>query len=220
MQCTARSKQSGAQCKKDAVSGRTVCHIHGGKSLAGLASPRLSHGRYSRVLPARLSARYEEARQDMALLELRDEIGLVDSRIVDLLARIDTGESGAIWQALKAAYTDLLRAKHDPAKAALALNAIGDLITRGHADYAAWNEIAAVLEQRRRLVESERKRLIELRDTITSGQAMVLVTALLSSIKEHVTDRQALSRIQNDFIRLTTQEPIDVTPDEERPAAL
>lgn len=191
--------------------------MHGGKHPKGIASPHYKTGRYSKVLPARLSARYEEARQDAALLELRDEIGLVDSRLSDLIGRVDTGESGAIWQALKAAYLDLLRAKHDPAKAALALHAIGELITRGHADYAAWGEIAAVLEQRRRLVESERKRLIELQQTISVNQAMVLVTALLSSIKTHVQDRATLAKIQDDFSRLTTQEPrgvIDVTPDE------
>lgn len=214
-QCGAKTRTGGI-CKQPALpNGR--CHYHGGKSLAGLASPRLSHGRYSKVLPARLSARYEEARQDAALLELRDEIGLVDSRIVDLLARVDTGESGAIWQALKAAYLDLQRARTDPIKAALALNVIGELITRGHADYAAWGEIAAVLEQRRRLVESERRRTIELQQTISVNQAMVLVTALLSSIKAHVQDRATLAKIQDDFSRLTTKEEssvIDVTPDE------
>lgn len=215
-QCGAKTRTGGI-CKQPALqNGR--CHYHGGKSLAGIASGTYRTGRYSKVLPARLAGRYEEARQDAALLELRDEIGLVDSRLSDLLGRVDTGESGAIWRALKAAHLDLLKARNDPIKAAIALNAMGELITRGHADYAAWNEIAAVLEQRRRLVESERKRLIELQQTITTNQAMVLVTALLSSIKEHVTDRQALAKIQNDFIRLTTQEPspgiIDVTPDE------
>lgn len=214
--CQAK-RTNGEPCKAQAVRGKRVCRVHGGMTPSGLASPHYKTGKYSRVLPARLSARYEEARQNAALLELRDEIGLVDARLADLLGRVDTGESGAIWQALKGAYTALLvaRAASDTKKMSEALSQIGDLITRGHADYAAWNEIAAVLEQRRKLVESERKRLIELQQTITTNQAMVLVTALLSSIKEHVTDRQALSRIQNDFIRLTTQEPrtIDVTPE-------
>lgn len=183
---------------------------------SGMVSPHYKTGKYSKVIPTRLVGRYEEARRDAALLELRDEISLLDSRLTDLLGRVDTGESGAIWAALKGAFAEYLRIKHDPVKSIQALNVVDDLITRGHADYAAWGEIAAVLEQRRKLVESERKRLIELQGTITTGQAMVLVTALLSSIKTHVQDRQALASIQNDFIRLTTKEPnvIDVTPDE------
>jgi len=38
-QCTAKSKRSGERCKKDAVIGMGVCHIHGGKSLVGTDNP-------------------------------------------------------------------------------------------------------------------------------------------------------------------------------------
>ncbi len=31
-QCTAKSKRSGERCRNHAVHGKTVCHIHGGKS--------------------------------------------------------------------------------------------------------------------------------------------------------------------------------------------
>lgn len=217
MQCGAKTR-SGEPCKSPAMGSSGRCRMHGGKSLAGLASPRLSHGRYSKVLPARLSARYEEARQDAALLELRDEIGLVDSRLSDLISRVDTGESGAIWQTLKGAYTALLlaRASSDTKKMGEALSQIGELITRGHADYAAWDEIAAALEQRRKLVESESRRLNQMQQMITASEAMALVSALLASVREHVKDRDALVRVQNAFIELTTRGPgiIDVTPDE------
>ena len=41
-QCAAKSKQSGERCKKDAVASMSVCHIHGGKSLTGIARDDVS----------------------------------------------------------------------------------------------------------------------------------------------------------------------------------
>ena len=55
-ECGAKTRQGGV-CKQPALpNGR--CHYHGGKSLAGLASPTYQTGRYSKALPARLAARY------------------------------------------------------------------------------------------------------------------------------------------------------------------
>jgi hypothetical protein len=42
---------------------------------------------------------------------------------------------------------------------------------------AAWADIRACLEQRRRLVESERKRLVEMQQMIGVDEAMLLVRA-------------------------------------------
>ncbi len=182
-----------------------VCQVHGGATPRGIASPHYKDGRYSKVLPLRLSPRYEASRQDAALLEMHEEIALVDARLADLLARVDTGESGALWRNLMAAREELLarRKASDTLGQMAALNLIMELISQGHADYRAWGEVAAVLEQRRKLVESERKRLVETQQMITTEQAMVLIQALLASVKEHVSDRATLSAIQNKFISIT-----------------
>lgn len=184
------------------------CRIHGGKSLAGIASPAYKDGRYSRVLPTRLRARYDAARSDTALLELREDISLLDARLEDLLGRVDTGESGALWGRLMEARSDLLGAKRaaDMKAQAEALNLILELISEGHADYRAWGELASVLEQRRRLVESERKRLVEAQQTMTVENAMLLIGAIGGIIKAHVADRAVLSAITNDIRTLTTKD--------------
>jgi hypothetical protein len=140
------------------------------------------------------------------LLELRSEISLTDARLADLLNRVDSGESGALWQALMTARGDLLLARraNDAMKQAQALNAILELISQGHADYRAWGEIATVLEQRRRLVESERKRLTEAQQTLTIEKAMLLIGAIGGIIKAHVTDVTTLRKISADISALTT----------------
>lgn len=55
-QCTARSKQSGTQCKNFAVKSKAVCWIHGGKSSGPLTAKgreairklKIKHGLYSK----------------------------------------------------------------------------------------------------------------------------------------------------------------------------
>lgn len=204
MQCTAKSKQSGVQCKRHAVPGGTKCKIHGGGSLKGVATPAFKTGRYSKYLPQRLTERYQEAVSDDELLALRDDIALLDSRVADLLGRVDRGEAGRLWTEAKSAFRDLKSAMQGKDSTALlkAVDSLDGVLGRGLSDYAAWNEIHSLLDQRRKLVESERKRLVEMQQMVTSEQAVMLVSVLLDSVRRNVTDRNTLSTIQADFIRL------------------
>ena len=175
--------------------------MHGGNAVRGIASGTFKTGRYSKHLPSRLAAQYIAAESDPRLLELRDEVALTDARLADLLSRVDTGESGALWAQLKQARADLLLAQRasDKAKQVEALNLIIDTISQGHADYRAWAEIGGVIEQRRKLVESERKRLIEMQQTLTVERAMLLIGAISGVIKAHVHDRTTLAAIGRDI---------------------
>jgi len=208
MVCTAK-KTNGDPCKAQAVTGRKVCRVHGGMTPRGMASPHYKTGRYSKFLPARMAGRYEEARADGELLALREDISLVDARLADLLGRVDTGESGALWNSLQAARLELLACKQasDIKGQMSALNLMMELISQGHADYRAWGEVAAVLDQRRRLVESERKRLVEMQQMISSERMMVLLGAVVGVIQEHVTDRTILSGITTGIQKLITADP-------------
>lgn len=207
-QCTAKSKQSGKQCKRGAVPGGTKCHIHGGKSLAGIASPQLKTGRYSKHLPARLMARYQEAQSDTALLALRDEVALVDTRLAELLGRVDTGESAQRWHEAQTALEEMRKARIKPDAQAFSA-AMADLeraLITGN-DYDLWGEVTALLDLRKRLVESERKRLVEMQQMITSERAMVLLTTVVDIIRTHVSDRNTLAAISAEFRKLAVVEP-------------
>src|SRR4051812_1922543 len=108
--------------------GKAVCMMHGGKSPVGIASASFTTGRYSKAIPPRLLDRYHAAEADPARLALDSEIALTDARLADLLGRVDTGESGALWRDLAAAYRDLEAARADKQKFAAALTAIGTLV--------------------------------------------------------------------------------------------
>lgn len=178
--------------------------MHGGKAARGIASSRYKDGRFSRALPARLREAYESAADDPHLLELREQIALLDARLVDLLTRVDTGESGALWRDLQQArysYLDAVRAGNfESQKAALSL--VLDLIRRGHNDYRAWADVRASIEQRKRLVESERKHLAQIEQMLTQQQAIALLTAMVDAVRQHVTDRAVLAQVQATYDRL------------------
>src|SRR3712207_2291629 len=107
--CGAKTRD-GDPCKNAPVTGRTRCRMHGGKQPVGIARHGTTHGKYSAHLPTRMLATYEQAKADPELLALRDEIALADSRLTELLAQVDTGESGATWKATFNALQDFKRA--------------------------------------------------------------------------------------------------------------
>jgi hypothetical protein len=81
--CGAKTR-AGHPCRqRPMLNGR--CRMHGGATPRGVASPHFKHGRYSKALPVRLAAVYEQARTDDDLLAVRDEAALVQARIGELL---------------------------------------------------------------------------------------------------------------------------------------
>jgi hypothetical protein len=195
-------------CMAYPVKGSRRCRMHrGGKEHYGVTNPNFKNGKYAK-LPARLLDTFHAAENDPELLALRQDISAVDARIADLIARVDTGESGAIWRALRQAQHDVDDARRDAQRApddvsrAAANARLGDALSRvralildGHADYAAWEQVGFAIDRRRKLVESERKRLVEMSQVITSEQALAMIRALMDAVESEVTDREQLANI-------------------------
>lgn len=197
-------KKDGTLCQQFPLKGRSRCRLHGGATPQGLASPNLRHGRYSKALPARMAAAYQSALEDPELLSTREDIAALLARQEDLLARADTGEAGALWRGVRAAWADLHRseAAGKPVDVAAAIATLDRLIKEGVADYQAWDEVLKTVEQVRRLRETERKRLEVLEATVTAEQLTLFVGALTDSLRRHVTDRKVLDAIGRDVEQL------------------
>lgn len=201
--CGAKTR-SGTPCQKSPMTnGR--CRLHGGLSLAGAASPTFRTGRYSKYLPTRLAARFQEAQADPELLGLRDEIALIDARLAELVQRLNAGESSLLWSKLKETHDELVQATQarDAVKIAGLMQTIASIIESGSRDGDMWAEIFTVVNQRARIVESERKRLVENQQMISSERAMILMAAVVDTIRKHVTDPATLTAIAVDIRRLT-----------------
>jgi hypothetical protein len=72
------------------------------------------------------------------------------------------------------------------------------LVTGGW-DYEAWHDVQELIEQRRKLAESETRRLVTLQQMISAEQAMLLIGVVVDIIARHITDRQVLAQITTDL---------------------
>lgn len=199
--CNATSKTTGEQCRQYAIIGSTKCHYHGGKTPRAIGSPQFKTGRYSKYLPARLADRYHEASQDPELLALRDDIALLDSRLSELIQRVDSGESSALWETFKKtvrAYGKV-RTARDRDKGDAAWGAVLDVLADADQDYSAWNEVITLIDLRSKLSERERKRLTDMQQMMTAEQALTLLGAVAGVIRKHVHDRNTLAAITADL---------------------
>jgi hypothetical protein len=203
--CTAGSKRTGEACKANAVTGRSVCYHHGGASRTGLAHPNLTTGRYSKHLPTRMGERYQQALADPELLAMREEVALIDSRLSDVLSRVDTGESGKAWAELQKAWK--IYRTGPPGQRLEAEARISDLIHDGASDYEAWSEVREIVDQRARLVANERQRLVQMQQMLSVEQAMTLMAAVADAVRRHVHDRDALAGISADLARIVAGGP-------------
>jgi hypothetical protein len=148
-------------------------------------------------------ADYEEAIADPNLISLRSDIAVVRARTNDLLKRVDSGEAGQIWRSLQDSYQDFKTARSaaDPVKMQESLELLGTLIERGAADSKIWFEVISTIEQGRKLIDSELKRLQALQVYVDSGAVITMLTAIAIQLKEIIENRdltvkEQLSRTQ------------------------
>ena len=189
MQCKAQSKRTHERCRDRAMKGREVCYHHGGMSLVGPAvTHKFKTGRHSRYLPARMADKYNQAQRDPELLSLHDEVALLDARIADLFTRVDAGESEVLRGRLHKEWEEfrLVRASGDVPKMHMAMARLDALMAHDYGDYHAWAELSEKLEQRRKLCESESRRLVAMRQMLGQEQALLLAGALVDAVTRHV----------------------------------
>ena len=158
--------------------------MHGGKTPRGPASVHYKDGRHSRFLPSRMLAAYRAAGLDPELMSLRQDLALLDARIIDVLKRVDTGEAGVVWLAAQAAMARFERArvKKDVEGMEAALADVQRLLTQGASDWAAWRVVGKLIDQRRKLVESEQRRLTLSHEMLSQDRAMALVGQVIDII--------------------------------------
>lgn len=208
-QCKAKAKTTGERCTQPVAPGREVCRFHGGHSPRGFAHPSTTHGRISKDLPTRMAANFQAALADPALIELRGEAALLESRLADLLARVDTGEAGELWLKMSAAATAFTAASRagQSAEALQAARDMADLAGKGRADWMSWSDVLRTVEALRRVKDSERKRIESAHNVLTADRAMLLVAALTDAVRRHVSDRKTLDLIGREIGRLVDSGP-------------
>ena len=201
-QCKAMSKRSGERCRKHSSKGLNVCAMHGGKSLRGVDSMTFKTGRYSKYLPDRLVERYEEALNDVELMRLDDEIALVDAKLQDVLEQLPAESEGpGARQQLRDAHQRLEQAiaREDANATHAGVVMLGEAIASGRDECAAWGMILELIEQRRKLVDTERRRMLDEDQFISVERLMILVAALTDIIRRNVASREERAAVSNEI---------------------
>lgn len=209
-QCTAKSKQSGERCKRQVTPGKQVCYYHGGKSLSGLASPRLKTGKWSKYVPVQLGPAYEEYRNDEDLLSLNDDVALLRSITAKHLGDMGQGDTSPAWVAVKVAFDEMEAAeaqgvagldKYLKAKAKLLA-----IIEPNYRAAIAEGQVIRNIDQLSKVVDKERRLLIDKQMLISVGDAnlylRVILTALIEGIQKFCDEpsgTKLLSYIQDAY---------------------
>lgn len=95
--------------------------------------------------------------------------------------------------------TDLLSLRDD---IALVDARVTELLETLEDNPAAWDAITDLFETRRKLVDSERRRLVDLQQMMTAEQAMTMLAVIVDIVKQHVTDPAELQAIAQDIGRI------------------
>lgn len=173
------------RCQRFKSAGRNRCRLHGGATLTGVAHPAYTHGRYIESLPAHMVAKAQAAYDDPELLSLRSEMGVVASRVAELLRlagdAVAADERDPVDEKLR---EDVLRRL---------ARAVGERGVPG-----VWAEVRGWLEQYRRLQEAEVRRGLALQRGVSMEQMVGVIGVLVNIVADHVRDRDVLASIQRD----------------------
>lgn len=177
------------------------CRMHGGNARRGPDHPRFKTGKHSKVIPERMAATYDAAVKDRQILALQADVALLDARIEDLLRRVDTGEAGTLWRDAWTAFQGIQEAirERDNEKGLRYTTQLRMILQQGRDDYRAWDEVGKVLEQKRRMIESESKRQVQERFLVPIVEMGLIVRALAGAVSTHVGDVEVLRAINRDW---------------------
>lgn len=149
-------------------------------------------------IPQIIRQDYLDAQNNPDLLSLRDDIALLDARRNQLMGFIDSGinpkDLSRIGDLLLEFETAV--ANRDTAKSQKVFKELKG-ITESHTDvYEQWKEVLSLLEAKRRLIEAERRRIVDLTAMVDSATAMRVINDIYSIIINNIKDEKVLRQIK------------------------
>lgn len=199
--CGAKTSSYSESYKRCSQSGKFIdkdnkrCRNHGGASPKGIAHPSWEGKGKSRYLPANLGARMEEFMKRPDIASVREDLALADLRLSMKLEDMDDGPSREHWDKLKEAVEALeaARRRGDSEAVADAINRIQELVLKGAEESKKWEEVFDIIEQRRKLAETENKRMKQSSNTLTVEEASMLVDLMVNTVMD-ILDRYDVPR--------------------------
>ena len=183
------------------------CKLHGGMS----TGRPLIHGRRSKFLPRRLAERVEEGISDPNLISVLEDVALIDALISEECENLGEDKPAELWtEATELFQTyDRLRAGsvEERAKAAGAYIGLKAILEKGEGLYRRIGRIMTMAEQKRKLSETEMKRLVHLKQFVSVVELAVFAAKLQALISETVKDKKERDALALGIIELFRPNP-------------
>lgn len=214
--CSPLPNRPGRYCTQYPLQGKTRCRKHGGLSLRGIASPLWKTGVYSKDLPIGLAGAYQRARTNPDLIANYEQVALYDALISECLGRLKDLDPGPDWDLVRAvdAAFQVFEGAQKTKNVGAMMSSLTDIkgglaaLKDAHAGQQGYldvrEQLAGLIEQRRKLVDSEVKRRKDAQEMILKTQVIGLMGAIAQSVLRNVRDPRERQAITDDMRLLMT----------------
>jgi len=175
-----------------------------------------------------LSRIYQECVTDPELLSARQDVALLQTRIVEVLQNLERGETGTLWgeqndrtavliDTVETLYACIGRGDREGLRLTLGklrtgVQELESLTRRGAAHAKSWEELQSLIEDKTRVQAREWKRLVDMQAVLSANEVLSLVLAVAHSVKRHCADVQVQQRIVEDVRALLQTHEIENKP--------
>lgn len=222
-----KKPRSNGRCGR---SGRSMGH--GGDAAMGAMSPSFIDGRhilagrrniFAKQLEHRpnLQKMFIEALQDPDYLSLEPEIGLIAARRGELLAELDALDPLAVEASVSSAVKNMRAAiaKDKYETVIFYAQEIENLLEGGRDNRDRWREMNNLAGQMARLADTERKRIVEARKSVSIEEMILLKNETVKTIRTAVIDGSEI--LYRDIMWLINADRLeDISPDKIRQTIL
>lgn len=193
-------------CTNAPLKNRDRCKMHGGKSLVGPAHPNFQTGKHSILLRGKLAETYSAALNHPDLVSLREEIALVDTRVAQLLAEMGGTGNTKVLKEIRAKFDQFKAAGKKRGKTAAVeglgtLETVDRLIDAAMTEAATWEELRETLDLRRKLTETETRRMRDLDLLMDVKTVSALMQLFVVEVKKRVKDPELLAALSSHLAR-------------------
>jgi hypothetical protein len=186
--CGRISSMTGEPCRRNgqflSPNGRCVTPGHGGRAKG---APPL-HGRYSKFLPTRLAAQYEEITGDDVICNVRENIALIAAMIQERLTELGEQTSAELWakavrifEAAKGAIIE-----NDETTLYIALDELGSVLKNGQGAQQKNQEILDLMMRSGNLTKVEITRIEKTGQFMTAREMLANGAQVIAILKKHV----------------------------------
>lgn len=209
MKCTATSKRTRGRCGANAMTGRTVCYHHGGRSPVGIASATYRHGAYS-ALPGPIHETYLKVRADPDFLSVADELHVLRALAAHLAGGLGVDvvavrrEVGSAWDGLQVA-----KVSRSPEKVRESMERLEQAIAGARQTATKVDELIVMFDTIRKLSDTETKRTVLAKEMLTRGQAQhfaglvqLAVRQAVEALADEADRRTVLAAFTDNMLRL------------------